>query len=65
MYIWKRETFRSYPHIDNNDMKMVIDINEPRVYEQYVMANGKARPQYLYLRKDIEELFWPIIKEQL
>lgn len=62
MYIWKRALKQAYPYIDNKDIDMVLEINKPRVYEQYVMVNWKGRPQHLYIKKDIEQIFWTIEK---
>jgi len=62
MYIWIRDIKKWYPHINNKDIDMVMDIHKPKIYEQYEMYGWKLRPRKLYIKKDIEKIFWPIIK---
>jgi len=56
------EVKEAYPYVNNKDIDMVLEINDPVVYTEYVLANGKPRAQKKYLKLDIEALFWTTIE---
>lgn len=58
MFIWIRSIYEKYPNIENKDIKLVLEIKKPTIYEEPVLINWKFRIAKKYLISDIEELFW-------
>lgn len=58
MFITRREIYQMYPYMDKKDIKLVMDIKQPRVITDMVMLNWKPRPVKFYSKKEIENLFW-------
>lgn len=58
MFIWIRSIYEKYPHIENKDIKLVLEIKKPTIYEEPVLINWKFRIAKKYLISDIEKLFW-------
>lgn len=60
MFLSITEVYNAYPHVRRKDIKTVIQLKEPYSQVQFVMANGKDRAKRVYLKSDIEKIFWEI-----
>ena len=60
MFIWIRSICEKYPYIENKDIKLVLEIKKPTLYEEQVLINWKLRIVKKYLISDIEKLFWKL-----
>lgn len=57
MFTWIRSICEKYPYIENKDIKLVLEIKKPTLYEEPVLINWKLRIVKKYLISDIEKLF--------
>ena len=57
MFIWINAIKKAYPYIDNKDIKIVLEIKKPTLYEEMAEFNWHKTMVKQYLKSDIEELF--------
>jgi hypothetical protein len=63
MFLWINEVLKAYPHLENKDIRMVLNIKKPTVYEQSASFNWHWVVVKKYLKDDIEEIFGKITKD--